>query len=791
MDVEEQIRTLRDFLEQNYHPQLLEGVRKGLSFLTVDFAELIKFNLELSEEFLENPVELLKAAELAVKEFDLPTKIAKFNIRFTNLPDSVRVSVSDIRSKHLNKFVKIEGVVRQKTDVRPHVTASKFECPSCGNILTILQLDKKYKEPSRCGCGRKGKFKEISKELVDGQGLVLEEAPDELDGSQPRRINVFLKDDLVSPISERRSSPGSRVRVYGWATEVPITLKSGGQATKYDLIIEANLVEPLQEDQIETNLSPEELQKIEEIGRHPNVVKLLADNVAPSIYGHDKIKEALVLQLAGGSRKIRPDGMVTRGDMHILLIGDPGSAKSQLLKRISRVGPKARFTSGKGATAAGLCIAPDSLVLTNPGLQKIGPLVEEALYQNTALHEEGIWKAAQPPLKKVLTLDEHWQVQTAPAEQFWKLKAPPAMITIITGSGKKIEITPNTKLLTAEEGEPVWKESAELRTGQHIAAIRKATVKSPQQILTLPLVRSNPVIYGAKKAVAEMVKLLAVKYGIKRKAAQHLGWNENNMYHNWVQESARGNPHLYTLRKMVEETKYPVEKVAQEITGFSLYKGKKITLPLYFNADLLYFAGLIAGDGDLSKGKNAVSIRFFNSSEELIQKFQQLSNDLFGVRCNYSSRQSPLRPTSVRFSSIIVAEILHSLGIPLSPKSHKIDLSDTLVQLPNHLLKSYLQGLFDADGSAIERREGCSYVDVTTTSESLARKLPLVLLRFGVLAKVRRRKVGGAIITPPRTIIPHHDKYIIEIKSKANLEQFEREIGFGYIKYFYTLIWSG
>src|SRR3989338_6957727 len=400
MEVEEQIRTLRDFLEQNYHPQLLEGVRKGQSFLTVDFAELIKFNTELSEEFLENPVELLKAAELAVKEFDLPTKIAKFNVRFSNLPDSVQISVSDIRSKHLNKFIKLEGVVRQKTDVRPHVTTSKFECPSCGNILTILQLDKKYKEPSRCGCGRKGKFKEISKELVDGQGLVLEEAPDELDGTQPRRINVFLKDDLVSPISERRSSPGSRVRVYGWATEVPVTLKSGGQATKYDLIIEANLVEPLQEDQIETNLSDEELQQILELGKNPHVLKILTDNIAPSIYGHDKIKEALVLQLAGGSRKVRPDGVVTRGDMHILLIGDPGSAKSQLLKRISRVGPKARFTSGKGATAAGLTasvvkdefllgwnLEAGTLVLANRGFAVIDEMDKMGKEDRSALHE--------------------------------------------------------------------------------------------------------------------------------------------------------------------------------------------------------------------------------------------------------------------------------------------------------------------------------------------------------------------------------------------------------------------
>src|SRR3989344_2639334 len=216
MDVEEQIKVLREFIEKNYYPQLLEAVRKGHSFLVMDFLELITLSPELAEEMLEAPEELLKAAELAVKEFDLPRKVSKFSVRFKNLPESQKVPISEIRSQQLNKLIWMEGIVRQKSDVRPHVTAAKFECPSCGNILNILQLDKKYKEPSRCSCGRKGKFKEISKELVDGQGLVLEEAPDELDGTQPKRINVFLKDDLVSPISERKSSPGSRVRAIGW-----------------------------------------------------------------------------------------------------------------------------------------------------------------------------------------------------------------------------------------------------------------------------------------------------------------------------------------------------------------------------------------------------------------------------------------------------------------------------------------------------------------------------------------------------------------------------------------------
>jgi len=346
MEVDEQIKVFKEFIEQNYYPQLLEAVRKGQPYLVLDFAELIKFNTEICEETLEHPEELLKAAELAVKEFDLPQKISKFNIRLRNLPESQKVAISEIRSKHLTKFIWSEGIVRQKSDVRPHVTTAKFECPSCGNILNVFQLDKKYKEPSRCGCGRKGKFKEISKELVDGQGLVLEESPDDLESSQPKRINVFLKDDLVSPISERRSGPGSRAKVYGWVSEVPITLKTGGQSTKYDLILEANYIEPLQEDFFDVAISEQEMDEIIKIAKHPSVLNLLSQSLAPSIYGHDKVKEALTLQLVGGCRKIHPDGVVTRGDIHVLLIGDPGSGKSQLLKRISKIAPKARFTSG-------------------------------------------------------------------------------------------------------------------------------------------------------------------------------------------------------------------------------------------------------------------------------------------------------------------------------------------------------------------------------------------------------------------------------------------------------------
>ena len=213
-------------------------------------------------------------------------------------------------------------------------------------------------------------------------------------------MNVFLKDDLVSPLPERKTSPGARVKLCGWVIEVPITLRTGGQATKYDLIVDCNYIEPLQDESVDMKISEEEMEQIREISKSPNVVNLLANSLAPSIYGHDKVKEALVLQLAGGCRKVRPDGVITRGDMHMLLIGDPGSGKSQLLKRLSKVAPKARFVSGKGATGAGLTasvvkdeflggwsLEAGTLVLANKGFAIIDELDKMTKEDRSALHE--------------------------------------------------------------------------------------------------------------------------------------------------------------------------------------------------------------------------------------------------------------------------------------------------------------------------------------------------------------------------------------------------------------------
>jgi len=400
VDANEQIRRFHEFLESYYYENIIENLRKDLKFVVVDFAELSKFDIDLTNHLLEDPEEAIKAAELATAQFDVEN-IHNFRVRFTNLPQSQNIMVRNIRSKHIGKFVCVNGIVRQKSDVRPQVTVAKFECPVCGNVINVMQLDGNFKEPSKCGCGRKGKFTLLSKDLVDAQGIVLEEVPESLEGGeQPKRINILLKDDLVSPLSEKRTNPGSKITIVGTIKEVPIILKTGSKSTRFDLMIESNYVGSIEESLYEIDITPEEEQKILELSKEPNLFAKLVESAAPSIYGYEKVKESLLLQLVGGVRKVRSDKVVSRGDTHILLVGDPGSGKSVMLKRISTISPKGRYVSGKGVSGAGLTasvvrdeflkgwsLEAGALVLASDGICCIDEMDKMGVEDRAAMHE--------------------------------------------------------------------------------------------------------------------------------------------------------------------------------------------------------------------------------------------------------------------------------------------------------------------------------------------------------------------------------------------------------------------
>ncbi|MEM3113440.1 MAG: minichromosome maintenance protein MCM [Candidatus Pacearchaeota archaeon] len=380
-----------------YKKQIGEAVRSTKHVVYIDFEDLAVFSPKISELLLDKPEEILGNLETALSEMEI---VKNPRIRLLNLPENSYIKIRNIRAKHLNKFVWIEGIVRQASDVRPQVVSARFECPSCGTIISVLQLEKKFKEPSRCSCGRKGFFKLVSKQMVDAQRLVIEESPESLfGGEQPRRINVFLKEDLVDPKMEERTTPGSKVKIIGILNEIPVPLPMG-VSTRFDLAIDANNIIPLEETYEDLKINEEDEMQIKELSLDPDIFRKLTDNIAPSIYGYDEIKQSLVLQLFGGVRKQKIDGTVSRGDIHVLLVGDPGVAKSVTLKFISKIAPKGRYVVGRSASGAGLTatvvrdeflkgwsLEAGAMVLSNKGIVCIDEIEKMDQQDRSAMHE--------------------------------------------------------------------------------------------------------------------------------------------------------------------------------------------------------------------------------------------------------------------------------------------------------------------------------------------------------------------------------------------------------------------
>lgn len=383
-----------------HRKELGEAIRKDEKVVKVDFQQLAQFSPTLSENILELPEETIALMETALEESQIA--ITKgIRIRIADLPKSCFIAVRAIRAKHLDKFLWIEGIVRQASEVRPQVVNARFECPNCGAVLSVLQVGRKFSEPSRCSCGWKGNFKLLSKEMVDAQRIVIEESPDSLEGGeQPRRINVFLKEDLVDPKMEKRTTPGSRIRVYGILKEVPLPLQTGAISTRFDIAVEANNVILVEETFEDFEMSEEDEKQILELAADPHIFKRLSQSIAPSIYGFERIKEAVLLQLFSGVKKLKSDGGWTRGDIHVLLVGDPGVAKSVLLKYTSTIAPKGRYVSGKAATGAGLTAAvvkdeflrgwsleAGAMVLSNKGVVCIDEIEKMSEHDRSTMHE--------------------------------------------------------------------------------------------------------------------------------------------------------------------------------------------------------------------------------------------------------------------------------------------------------------------------------------------------------------------------------------------------------------------
>ncbi len=365
---EPQVRSWERFLKKFYRAQINEAVLgwPQKRSLVIDWYDLDKHDRNLAEALLAHPLQALAQAEEALKSVDVPAEPRpKLHVRVEHLPATSTIDVRDLRAEHLGKLVAVKGLVKKTTEVRPKLQDAVFQCGRCGAFIKEPQEEHLVlKEPLECyedqgGCGRDSTFKLIVTEtrgqaskFVDTQKIEVQEAPENMrGGEQPQRLNLFCEDDLCGMLR-----PGERVTING-VLRCNVKKDHGVKSTLFEIFVDANSVEKHEQEFEEIETTEEEEEAIRRFAKEPEVYVQLRNSIAPTLYGLEMEKLTLLLQLFGGVEKKLPDKTRLRGDIHVLLVGDPGVAKSQLIRYMSGLAPRGIYTSGKSSSGAGLTAA--------------------------------------------------------------------------------------------------------------------------------------------------------------------------------------------------------------------------------------------------------------------------------------------------------------------------------------------------------------------------------------------------------------------------------------------------
>jgi len=371
MEVAIRIQKFVEFIELEAKAQLMDNARNGRHWLILDFLKLSMFEPDLASDVLDDPAEAIKAAELAIENLSLEIENARsFKIRFINLPSISEVDIWKIRARDIGKLFAITGYIRRISDVQHEIITARFECYNCGNVLNIEMLNGMFRHPDNCACGRKQKFRIVSKEINDLQKLVLEEDPAMLKPTQrPRSMLIYLKADLCREEIDSVLQPSKKVKVVGVIEDRQLKPYLA-ECRKY---IDANSIEIKDDSLRNLVFTDEEIQQFKEIAQSATLYEDLAQSVVPNIEGHMTARIGIVLQLMGGVPLYIDGVLEERGQIHILLVGSPG------------------------------CLPKGTLIQTESGLEKIENIKDVLsinekgeLISNIAFHifsgEQKIWE---------------------------------------------------------------------------------------------------------------------------------------------------------------------------------------------------------------------------------------------------------------------------------------------------------------------------------------------------------------------------------------------------------------
>ncbi|RYP89136.1 hypothetical protein DL769_000184 [Monosporascus sp. CRB-8-3] len=331
--------------------------------------------------FLANaPAEMLKlfddvALDVVLLHYPDYERIhTEIHVRIYDLP--VHYTLRQLRQSHLNCLVRVSGVVTRRTGVFPQLKYVKFDCTKCGVTLGPFQQESNVEvKITFCqNCQSRGPFTINSEKTVyrNYQKLTLQESPGTVPaGRLPRQREVILLWDLID-----KAKPGEEIEVTGiYRNNYDAQLNNRNGFPVFATILEANNVVKAHDQLAGFRLTEEDEQEIRKLSRDPQIVDKIVNSIAPSIYGHDDVKTAIALSLFGGVAKTAKGSHVVRGDINVLLLGDPGTAKSQALKYAEKTAHRAVFATGQGASAVGLTASVRRDPLTSEWTLEGGALV--------------------------------------------------------------------------------------------------------------------------------------------------------------------------------------------------------------------------------------------------------------------------------------------------------------------------------------------------------------------------------------------------------------------------------
>jgi len=721
-DNTELIDRFEEFYRNYYRNEVGELAQKypnDQKSLFIDWDDLYRFDPDLADDYRTKPGQIQEFAEEALRLYDLPVDVSlgQAHVRVRNLPESE--DIRDIRHEHHGNLIAVQGIVRKATDVRPKVTEAAFECQRCGTLTRIPQAAGDFQEPHDCqGCERQGPFRlnTDQSQFVDAQKIRVQESPEGLRGGEtPQSIDINVEDDITGIVTA-----GDHVRATG-ILKLDQQGSDQDKSPMFDIYMEGVSV-VIEDEQFEDMaITDADKKEIVELSNEPEIYDTMVGAIAPSIYGYEREKLAMMLQLFSGVSKQLPDGSRIRGDLHMLLIGDPGTGKSQMLAYIEQIAPRSVYTSGKGSSSAGLtaaavrddfgdgqqwtleagalvladqgiaavdeldkmsCVTGDTLVHGVDGISRIRDLAHDAAETGTVEPLSNGRSIREFGDLRVWTMTDEGQLVTRPVTAIHEYHAPDELTRVTLATGERLTATVDHPFFVREDGERLERHAADLTDGDWVYV--------PEEL-------SEPAADGGVASLPES-----------------------------------------------DVTVRPDDGAVSPALASVL--------------------GYLAGDGNVyyDRSEGVYGIRFTSAEEQLLADFEDACRTAFGadpVRSPSEQRADAVE--TVRLSGKQYADAVLDAGMNLETDDGK-RLPESVTESSRTAKTAFLRALADSEGSVNERN-----VRIHSSSYELLLGAKQLLLEFGVASQLRTRER-----------VEKRDVHALTITDADSLAAFDRHIGF-------------